>query len=114
MNMAKNLRYILYTLICLFLLTVLVSVVLSILYLFNLFGSYLMILSKVFSYIVFIICGILFGKNIKEKTLVYACCFSLIGILISFFFIEKNLISILLLISKWILFIIISLITRSI
>ena len=113
MNMAKNLRYILYTLICLFLLTVLVSLLLSVLYLFNLFGSYLMILSKVLGYFVFIICGILLGRNIKEKTLFYAGCFSLIGIFISLLFVDKNLISILFMISKWLLFIVVSLIARN-
>ena len=113
MNMAKNLRYILYTLICLFLLTILVSLFLSILYLFNLFGSYLMIISKVLGYLVFIICGILLGRNIKEKTLFYAIGFSLIGILISLLFIDKNLISILLLVSKWFIFVVIALIARN-
>ena len=112
--MAKKLRYIVYTLICLILLTVLVSLFLSILYLFNLFGSYLGILTKICGYLVFISCGILLGRNIKEKTLFYACGLSLIGIIISLFFIEKNIISILLLVSKWFIFIVISLISRNI
>ena len=113
MNMAKNLRYILYTLICLFLLTVLVSLFLSILYLLNLFGSYLSILSKVLGYFVFICCGILLGRNIKEKTLFYACGFAFIGILISLLFVDKNLISILLLVSKWFILVVIALLTRN-
>ncbi len=111
--MAKKLRYILYTLICLILLTVLVSLFLSVLYLFNLFGSYLGIISKVLGYFVFICCGILLGRNIKEKTLFYACGFALIGILISLLFVDKNLISILLLVSKWFIFVVISLIARN-
>ena len=73
-----------------------------------------MILSKILGYFVFIICGILFGKNIKEKTMFYAIGFSFIGIFISLLFVDKNLISILLLISKWLIFIVISLISRSI
>ena len=111
--MAKKLRYVLYTFICLLILTVLVSLFLSILYLFNLFSSYLIILSKMFGYLIFIIGGILLGRNIKEKTIFYACGLTFIGIVISLFFIEKNIISILLLISKWFIFIIISLISRN-
>ena len=112
--MKKNLTSLFYTLLCFVILTILVSLIFSILYYLGLFISYLELLSKLFGYVIFIICAFLLGKNIKERTFFYAFGFAFIGFIIGFIFIDKNLTEIMLLFSKWILFVIISLISRNI
>ena len=112
--MKKNIRFLLYTLVCGLILTLCISLVLSLFYFFNLFISYLSIISKVLGYVVFIICGYLLGRNIQERTFFYAFAFSCIGFLLSLIVIEKNVISILFLLSKWLLFILIAMLARNI
>ncbi|MGN1343020.1 MAG: DUF3792 family protein [Traorella sp.] len=110
--MKKNLRSLFYTCLCAFLLTILVSFILSILYFFQLFFSYLSIFSKVLGFFVFIICGFLLGKNIKEKTFFYALALAIIIFLLSLL-LHPTLISSILMVLKCILFIVVSLISRN-
>lgn len=109
----KNIRSLLYTTLCLFLLTLLVSLVLSTLYFFNLFIGSLFTISKIFGFLIWIITGYLLGKNIKERTFFYALGYALFMFIICFIFIDKNLISILILISKCFLFILMALMGRN-
>ena len=108
----EKLRYLLYTTICLFLLTFIVSIVLSTLYFFNLFVGSLFIISKIFGFLIWMITGYLLGKNIKERTFFYAFGYVLLLFIISFIFLDKNLMNILLLIAKCFMFIIMALIGR--
>lgn len=112
--MKKNLRSLLFTCISLFFLILVVSFILSSLYFFNIFISSLSMISKVAGFLIFLICGFLLGKNIKEKTFFYALGFALIGFLLSLIFVEKSLLTIILLLSKWCLFVIVALFARSI
>ena len=70
--MKKNIRSLLFTLLCCILLTLIVSLILSFLYFLNLFVSSLAIISKIFGFLVLIICGFLLGRNIREKTFFFA------------------------------------------
>lgn len=108
----KNMRSLLYTTLCLFLLTLLVSLVLSTLYFFNLFIGSLFIISKILGFLIWMITGYLLGKNIKERTFFYAFGYSIFMFLICFIFLDKNLINILLLIGKSLLFIVMAIIGR--
>lgn len=108
----KNIRSLLYTTLCFLLLTFLVSLILSVLYFFNLFIGYLFIISKGFGFLICMICGYLLGKNIKERTFFYALGFSIVMFLICFVFVEKDLMSILILIGKCLMFIIMALVGR--
>ena len=74
----EKMRSLLYTTICLFLLTFIVSIVLSTLYFFNLFVGSLFIISKVVGLLIWMITGYLLGKNIKERTFFYALGFVLL------------------------------------
>lgn len=108
----EKMRYLLYTTICLFLLTFIVSIVLSTLYFLNLFVGSLFIISKVFGLFIWMITGFLLGKNIKERTFFYAFGYVLLLFIISFIFLDKNLMNILILIGKCFMFIIMALIGR--
>ena len=108
----EKMRYLLYTTICLFLLTFIVSIVLSTLYFFNLFVGSLFIISKVFGCLIWMITGFLLGKNIKERTFFYAFGYVLFMFIISFIFLDKNLMNILILVGKCFIFIIMALIGR--
>lgn len=110
----KNIRSLLYTTLCLFILTLLVSFILSILYTFNCFVPLLAHISEISGYLIFMISGFLLGKNIKEKTFLFALFFSFIGFVLCFSFTNKELIHLVLLIGKWILFIIFALIAKNI
>ncbi|WP_294561275.1 hypothetical protein [uncultured Traorella sp.] len=112
--MKKNIRSLLFTLLCCILLTLIVSLILSFLYFLNLFVSSLALISKIFGFLVLIICGFLLGRNIREKTFFFALGFALAGFLICFIFVEKSVFAILLLAAKWLIFIIAALFARSI
>ena len=112
--MKKNIRSLLFTLLSCILLTLIVSLILSLLYFFNLFLSSLAIFSKIFGFAILIICGFLLGRSIKEKTFFYALGFALLGFLFCLIFAAKDLIAILLLACKWLLFIIVAMISRNI
>ena len=108
----EKMRSLLYTTICLFLLTFIVSIVLSTLYFFNLFVGSLFIISKVVGLLIWMITGYLLGKNIKERTFFYALGYVLLMFMICFIFLDKNMINILLLIGKCFMFIIMALLGR--
>ena len=108
----EKMRYLLYTTICLLLLTFIVSIVLSTLYFFNLFVGSLFVISKVLGLLIWMITGFLLGKNIKERTFFYALGYALLMFIISFIFLDKNLMNILILLGKCFMFIIMALIGR--
>lgn len=108
----EKMRSLLYTTICLFLLTFIVSIVLSTLYFFNLFVGSLFIISKVVGLLIWMITGYLLGKNIKERTFFYALGYVLLMFMICFIFLDKNMINILILIGKCFMFIIMALLGR--
>ena len=108
----EKMRSLLYTTICLFLLTFIVSIVLSTLYFFNLFVGSLFIISKVVGLLIWMITGYLLGKNIKERTFFYALGYVLLMFMICFIFLDKNLMNLLILIGKCFMFIIMALLGR--
>ena len=108
----EKMRSLLYTTICLFLLTFIVSIVLSTLYFFNLFVGSLFIISKVVGLLIWMITGYLLGKNIKERTFFYALGFVLLMFMICFIFLDKNLMNLLILVGKCFMFIIMALLGR--
>jgi len=108
----EKMRYLLYTTICLFLLTFIVSIVLSTLYFFNLFVGSLFVISKILGFLIWMITGYLLGKNIKERTFFYAFGYVFLLFIISFIFLDKNLMNIFILIGKCFMFIVMALIGR--
>lgn len=108
----KNIRCLLYTFLCFVLLTFIVCLFLSSLYFFQLINLSFTLISKTLGFIIWMICGYLLGKNIKERTFFYALGFSLFMFLICFIFVEKNIINIFILFCKSFLFIGMALIGR--